>query len=165
MRPAPLGVKDNSLATPLDMAVTSDGQTLYVAAFGSSKIGVFDTAQLEADTFIAEQRQSHRRSAAAARAASCSTRRAAASTSLTRFDNGVSVIDTDDHSTEIAHLPLYNPEPASVVDGRPFLYDAVLHLEQRRGVVLELPHLRRLRQPGLGSRQSRRREDPQPAAR
>ena len=36
---------------PLDMAVTSDGKTLYVAAFGSSRIGVFDTASLENDTF------------------------------------------------------------------------------------------------------------------
>ena len=39
----PAGVKDDSLATPLGMAVASDG-TLYVAAFGSSKVGVFDAA-------------------------------------------------------------------------------------------------------------------------
>ena len=39
--------KTHSLSMPLDMAVTSDGKTLYVAAFGSSKVGVFDTAQLE----------------------------------------------------------------------------------------------------------------------
>ena len=44
-------MKDASLATPLGMAVTSDGATLYVAAFGSSKVGVFDTAELENDTF------------------------------------------------------------------------------------------------------------------
>src|SRR5262249_30584319 len=42
---------------------------------------------------------------------------------LTRFDNSVSVIDTT-NSNEIAHLPLYNPEPPNVVDGRPLLYDA-----------------------------------------
>ncbi|MEI9974841.1 MAG: hypothetical protein WDO73_23995 [Ignavibacteriota bacterium] len=36
---------------PTAIAVTSDGKTLYVAAFGSSKIGVFDTAALEQDTF------------------------------------------------------------------------------------------------------------------
>ena len=41
----------HSLATPLDMAVTRNGQTLYLAAFGSSKIGVFDTSELENDTF------------------------------------------------------------------------------------------------------------------
>src|SRR5690606_15588343 len=51
VRPAPLGTADHSLATPLEMAVTSDGTTLYVAAFGSSRIGVFDTATLEDDSF------------------------------------------------------------------------------------------------------------------
>ena len=33
------------------MAITSDGTTLYVAAFGTAAVGVFDTAQLEANTF------------------------------------------------------------------------------------------------------------------
>jgi DNA-binding beta-propeller fold protein YncE len=36
---------------PLDMAVTKDGATLYVAAFGSSKVGVFSTSALEDDSF------------------------------------------------------------------------------------------------------------------
>src|SRR5213592_5117008 len=44
--------KAKSLATPLGMAVTPDGRTLYVAAFGSSAVGVFSTAQLESDTFV-----------------------------------------------------------------------------------------------------------------
>ena len=44
--------KAKSLATPLGMAVTPDGATLYVAAFGSSAVGVFSTAQLESDTFV-----------------------------------------------------------------------------------------------------------------
>src|SRR5207253_7701190 len=39
MVPSPAGVKDNSLAIPVGMAVTGDGATLYVTAFGSSKIG------------------------------------------------------------------------------------------------------------------------------
>ena len=58
---------------------------------------------------------------------------------------------------EIAHVAMYNPEPASVTNGRRFLYDATLHLEPRRLGVRELPRLRRLRQPRLGPRQSRRR--------
>ena len=33
------------------MAVTSDGSTLYLAAFGSSVVGIFDTTELESDTF------------------------------------------------------------------------------------------------------------------
>src|SRR5262249_46816657 len=48
--PMPADVKDKSLATPTGMAIASDG-TLYVAAFGSSKVGVFDSAQIDNDTF------------------------------------------------------------------------------------------------------------------
>src|SRR5262245_25448419 len=42
--------KNYSLATPLQMAVSSTG-TVYVAAFGSGKIGVFSTATLEDPAF------------------------------------------------------------------------------------------------------------------
>src|SRR5262249_38564780 len=58
--PGPAGTADASLSTPVGMAVTGDGSTLYVAAFGSSdpaspgtggQVGVFNAAQLEADTF------------------------------------------------------------------------------------------------------------------
>src|SRR5262249_54048971 len=50
--PTPANEKAKSFATPTAMAVTSNGQTLYVAAFGSSQVGVFSTAQLENDTFV-----------------------------------------------------------------------------------------------------------------
>jgi hypothetical protein len=42
---------------------------------------------------------------------------------LTRFDDGISVIDTGARS-EISHVQMYNPEPDFIVAGRPFLYDA-----------------------------------------
>jgi hypothetical protein len=42
---------------------------------------------------------------------------------LARFDNSVRVIDPSTKATLATHW-LHNPEPASVVDGRPFLYDA-----------------------------------------
>ena len=44
---------------------------------------------------------------------------------FTRFDDSISVINTAT-AAEIAHLPVFNPEPASVKNGRPVLYDAVL---------------------------------------
>jgi mono/diheme cytochrome c family protein len=44
---------------------------------------------------------------------------------LTRFDNALAVIDTASE-LEIQKLSLHNPEPADVVAGRPFLYDAQL---------------------------------------
>ena len=50
--PAPAGIKENSLSSPLGMAITGDGQTLYLAAFGSGKIAVFDTTTLENNTFV-----------------------------------------------------------------------------------------------------------------
>ncbi len=122
--PSPAGVKENSLAIPTAMAVTSDGATLYLAAFGSSAVGIFDTAELESDTFtpsaldhipvtgggpsgLVLNEAKHRLYVA------------------TRFDDSISVVDTATAS-EIAHLPVHNPEPASVVNGRPILYDAVL---------------------------------------
>ena len=39
------------VATPEDMVVTKDGRTLFVAAYGSSRIGVFNTTELELNTF------------------------------------------------------------------------------------------------------------------
>ena len=42
---------------------------------------------------------------------------------LTRFDNTVHVINPTTKAT-VASIPLFNPEPATVVTGRPFLYDA-----------------------------------------
>src|SRR5262249_24291964 len=44
---------------------------------------------------------------------------------LTRFDNAVKVIDTTTRQETDQH-PLHNPEPADVVAGRRFLYDARL---------------------------------------
>src|SRR6185295_961015 len=50
--PTPNPESVRSLALPQGMAVTGDGTTLYVAALGSDKVGVFSTAQLENDTFV-----------------------------------------------------------------------------------------------------------------
>ncbi len=61
--PTPNAESEKSLAQPTGMAVSGNGSTLYVAAFGSSK-------------------------------------------------------------TEIGHVPMYDPEPASIVEGRQFFYDA-----------------------------------------
>ncbi|MFN8641511.1 MAG: hypothetical protein U0802_07595, partial [Candidatus Binatia bacterium] len=123
VRPAPPAVKANSLATPLEMAVTGNGQTLYVAAFGSAAIGVFSTAQLEANTFTPSNADHIPVSGGGPSGLVLDEARGRLYV-LTRFDNGVSVIDTATRG-ELAHLPLFNPEPSSVTAGRPFLYDAV----------------------------------------
>ena len=48
--PPPASQKNHSLATPLQMAVSSTG-TVYVTAYGSAKIGVFSAATLEDPAF------------------------------------------------------------------------------------------------------------------
>jgi DNA-binding beta-propeller fold protein YncE len=114
-----------SLSTPLDMAVTADGKTLYVAAFGSSKIGVFNTQALESDTFnpVTASARYIAVSGGGPSGLALDERRNRLYV-LTRFDDSVKVLDLNTRS-EVATARMLNPEPASVVAGRPFLYDAV----------------------------------------
>ncbi len=121
--PSPAGTKDDSLATPLDMAINAAGTTLYVAAFGSSKVGIFDTAQLENDTFVPSS-ANHISVSGGGPTGVVLDEANSRLYVLTRFDNSLSVIDTGTN-TEIAHLPVYNPEPDNITDGRSILYDAV----------------------------------------
>ncbi|HWP67056.1 MAG TPA: hypothetical protein VNO26_14250 [Candidatus Limnocylindria bacterium] len=120
VHPAPLSVRQRSLATPLDMVVTPDGATLYVAAFGSGKVGRFSTAELEANTFTPDA-DDH--ITVTGGGPSGLVLRGNRLYVFTRFDNGISTIDTTTQS-EIAHTTLFNPEPADIVAGRPVLYDA-----------------------------------------
>jgi YVTN family beta-propeller protein len=120
--PIPNPVNDKSLAFPLGMAVTGDGATLYVAAFGSDKIGVFDTAALEADTFVPNA-SDHIQVSGGGPSGLVLDETNGRLYVLTRFDNSVSVVSTGT-GAETAHLALHNPEPAEVVAGRRFLYDA-----------------------------------------
>ncbi len=119
--PMPLSVKDASLATPLDMAIASDG-TLYVAAFGSSAVGVFNAAELENDTFVPDPAHHIAVSGGGPSGLALDDAHHRLYV-LTRFDDAVKVVDTTTRQ-QIAQYPLYNPEPADVVAGRPFLYDA-----------------------------------------
>ncbi len=123
---APLPNDENrrSLAQPVEMAVTADGTTLYVAAFGSGKIGVFQTAGLEDDSFVPDDANHIELSGGGPTGLVLDEARGRLYV-LTRFDNAVSVIDTVSRR-EIARRPLFNPEPAHVVAGRQFLYDARL---------------------------------------
>jgi YVTN family beta-propeller protein len=117
-------VKQHSLATPVDLAVTADGKTLYVAAFGSSKIGVFDTASLENDSFNPVTASANYIDVSGG--GPCGVlldEPRGLLYALTRFDDALKVISLASHQ-ETAALPLPNPEPASVVQGRPMLYDA-----------------------------------------
>lgn len=116
--------KTHSLSMPLDMAVTSDGKTLYLAAFGSSKVGVFDTSSLENDTFdpVAASANYIPVSGGGVSGLVLDEARGRLYV-MTRFDNAVKTIDLTSHQ-EVGGSVLPNPEPESVVQGRPMLYDA-----------------------------------------
>ncbi|NMO20594.1 hypothetical protein HPC49_42050 [Pyxidicoccus fallax] len=120
--PVPNAESEKSLAQPLGMAVTSDGATLYVTAFGSSKLGVYSTAALEADTFVPSTANQVELSGGGPTGLVLDEARRRLYV-LTRFDNAISVVSTTSRQ-EVAHVRMFNPEPASVVAGRPFLYDA-----------------------------------------
>ena len=120
--PVPNAENAKSLAQPTGMAISEDGSTLYVAALGSSKIGVFKTAELEADTFVPSE-ASQIPVTGGGPTGLVLGRHGRRLYVLTRFDNSISVIDTRSR-TETAHLSMHSPEPASVVNGRRFLYDA-----------------------------------------
>ncbi len=123
VRPAPAGVKDHSLATPLDIAISGDGATLYVAAFGSAKIGVFSTAELEADTFDPTTASAGYLPVTGGGPSGLALDGAGHLFVATRFDDGVSMIDLASRA-ETSHVLLANPESKAITEGRRFLYDA-----------------------------------------
>ena len=116
--------RNRSLSMPMELAFTADGLTAYVTAFGSSKIGVFSSLALTDDSFTpsAADHISVTGGGPAGIVLDETNNRAYV---YTRFDNGISVVDLISNS-EIDHINLPNPEPAHIVDGRPFQYDARL---------------------------------------
>jgi DNA-binding beta-propeller fold protein YncE len=124
--PSPAGTAEHSLATPLGIAVTADGSKLYVAAFGSSKIGVFSTATLENNTFdpTTDSANYITVSGGGPGGVVLDEKRGHLYVS-TRFDDGISIVDMAT-GKETSHLLLSNPEPTKVKAGRSFLYDATV---------------------------------------
>jgi DNA-binding beta-propeller fold protein YncE len=111
-----------SLAFPTGIEVSRDGRWLYVAALGSSKLGIYRTSELEADTFVPSTDRQVTLSGGGPTGVALNERRDLAYV-MTRFDNGISIVDLD-RRREIGHVRMYNPEPPSVTRGRRFLYDA-----------------------------------------
>ncbi|MFP2923803.1 YncE family protein [Pyxidicoccus sp. 3LG] len=116
--------KNHTLSTPTEMVVSSNGAKLYVAAFSSNKVGVFDTAALESNSFDPRTASANYIPVSGGGPSGLVLDEARNRLYVTtRFDNAVKVIDLAT-KREIAAVPFYNPEPTSVVEGRPFLYDA-----------------------------------------
>jgi DNA-binding beta-propeller fold protein YncE len=119
--------KQHSLATPTQMAVSSNGAKLYLAAFGSAKIGVFDTVDIEDANFAANfnpvvESPNYIPTGGGPSGVVLDETNNRLYV-LTRFDNSVRVINPDTKAN-LQTLALANPEPAAVVAGRQFLYDA-----------------------------------------
>ncbi len=117
--------KNHSLALPLEMAVTNDGKTLYVTAYGSNKIGVFNTVDIENDTFQPRTASANYITLPGLGGPSgvVLDEDKGQMYVMTRFDDTVRVISLSS-KTELSNAPLKNPEPANIIEGRPFLYDA-----------------------------------------
>ena len=120
--PQPAGVADRSLATPQEIAFSRNGRKLYVAAFGSRKLGIFDVAALDADRFEPDASQQVELSGDGPAGLVVDDRRGRIYV-YTRLANAISIVDPR-RRREIAAVPLANPEPAVVREGRRFLYDA-----------------------------------------
>ncbi|HEY6561017.1 MAG TPA: beta-propeller fold lactonase family protein [Polyangiaceae bacterium] len=111
-----------SLAFPTGMQVSADGRWLYVAALGSAKLGVFSTAELEADSFVPSASNHVRLSGGGPTGLVLDSATNLAYV-LTRFDNGISVVNTK-RKIEVGHVRMYDAEPVSITRGRRLLYDA-----------------------------------------
>ncbi|HET9932477.1 MAG TPA: hypothetical protein VFQ35_17365, partial [Polyangiaceae bacterium] len=124
---------ERSLAFPVGLAITSkrtrngqvaDQQDLYVSALGSNKVAVLSTATLDRaqNGEMVQSPADHIEVPGGPVGLTLDESRSRLYV-LARFTNELVVIDTRSRR-ELERHRLYNPEPPSIVKGRPFLYDA-----------------------------------------
>jgi sugar lactone lactonase YvrE len=113
-----------SFAFPEDLALSRDGKSLYVVAQGSAKLGIYDTSALESGSAPPSFSNQVLLSAGGPTGVALDESRSLAFV-LTRFDDGISIVDTGSRK-EVGHVQMFSPEPASVTQGRQYLYDATL---------------------------------------
>jgi DNA-binding beta-propeller fold protein YncE len=111
-----------SAAFPQDMVVSHDGRRLYVVAQGSSKLLVYDTSAVEAGTIGGNAHEQVNLTGGGPTGVVVDEQSGLGYV-LTRFDDGVSIVDLDGRR-EVGHVSMWNPEPPVVTQGRKFLYDA-----------------------------------------
>ncbi len=124
--PTPPGTLERSVANPQGVIFSADGETLFVAALGSNKIVPFDRTALENDTFQPDA-STHIQLSGNGGPSDMVLDPSDPNRMFVykRFDNAVSIVDIAAQS-EVASIPLFNPEPAEVQVGRKFFYDATL---------------------------------------
>jgi YVTN family beta-propeller protein len=115
--PGPAGEIAQSLAQPSDLRFLPDGTKAYVAALGSNKLGVLNgaTAQVTARIPVGE--------GPIGLALAADGQRLYA---YNRFDGTISIVRT---ATDVVVGTVslgFDPTPAAITAGRPFLYDATI---------------------------------------
>ncbi len=120
--PSPAGTDAQSLAIPTGAVVSSDGSTLYVAALGSSAIGVWPTSSLAGTGALPAPSARFEVPGGGPTGLVLDEARGRLYV-LARFDDAIAVLDRSSGAA-IAHVRLHDPEPAMVRDARPHLYDA-----------------------------------------
>jgi DNA-binding beta-propeller fold protein YncE len=124
---------ERSLAFPVGLAISKkrnwrgqllDAQDLYVAALGSDKVAVLNTSTLEAAAVgdPIQNRRDHIEVKGGPSGLLLDEERDRLFV-LARFTNELVVIDTASRRVS-QRLKMFSPEPRSIVEGRPFLYDA-----------------------------------------
>ena len=131
--PSPNAETENSLAFPVGLAISSkrswfgqllDSQDLYVAALGSDKVAVLNTSRSSRPTAgqIVQDRSDHIEVRGGPAGLELDEERDRLYV-LARFTNELVVVSTRSRRVIERHK-MFNPEPASIVEGRQFLYDA-----------------------------------------
>ena len=121
--PGPQSEIDRSLAFPMDMAFSADGQTLFVVAFGSAKVGALRADDLEAGVITAAQLPVGQGPSGIVLDAARDRLYV-----MNRIDGTISIVANASNAATRAvtgTVPLrFDPSPPAARTGRVFLYDA-----------------------------------------
>lgn len=114
--------RELSLSLPMSIQFNNDGSEFYLAAFGSDKIARFNYQSFKQNSLPLDKTQQLTVSGGGPAGLVYDTKNNRLYV-YTRYDNGISIIDLEGFS-ELGHILMPNPEPDSVIQGRPFLYNA-----------------------------------------
>jgi DNA-binding beta-propeller fold protein YncE len=119
----PAAEKAKSLSQPTALVFSTNGDTLYTAAFGSSKVAALPTSALVSGSYTPDSsRHIDVPAGPAGLAINASGNRLFV---YSRIAHAVVVIDTANRSV-LSTRNLFSPESTATKDGRRFLYDAAL---------------------------------------
>ena len=119
----PAAEKSKSLSQPTALVFSPNGETLYTAAFGSSKVAALPTSTLLSGNYVPDSsRYIDVPAGPAGLAINASGNRLFV---YSRIAHAVVVVDVANRSV-LSTRNLFSPESAAIREGRRFLYDAAL---------------------------------------